>query len=58
MNNNRPADFHQRGEILFIGLSTYGLIAFAVGGSELGYCKHVARFLAGGGVHEEVLDSL
>ena len=33
-------------------------IRLPVGGSELGYCKHVARFLAGGGVHEEVLDSL
>lgn len=41
------------GENYYIGLSTYRLVAFAVGGRELGYCKHLARLLAGGGVDIE-----
>ena len=44
------------GENFYIGLSTYRLVAFAVGGRELGYCKHIARFLAGGGIDEEILE--
>lgn len=44
------------GENYYIGLSTYRLVAFAVGGRELGYCKHLARLLAGGGVDIEILE--
>ena len=41
------------------GVATSGVVRSRVsvlGSSELGYCKHVARFLTGRGIHEKVLE--
>ena len=41
------------------GVATSGVVRSRVsvlGSSELGYCKHIARFLTGRGIHEKVLE--